>query len=428
MYHAFDSPPKILISEVLERMGTPLKLLRLIQTVLEHGSTLIRGSPDAVFRTTHGVKKGCPLACFLFVLVFQIPLRYLRSQGLTVPAYVDDVSTHITRGNWDLAASQVQQGLNLICCQLNVAKSECLPLLQPPPMLPSLPKSAQPPDPVQAGPVFWTVEPCVSLPEWADTTEHPMLQVSHLMHLGHPLRAYMAQTAGYKIIVDEFLNQLADLNAHPIQTLDRMLLVNTVVLPRLLYRCECYPLTNTQLQELSWAMERFVFAMSGLPSLVAKKTLYTHRSWGLVLGCLQIVYPTRVLDSLHRNPLLDTLRVSSPLHISQCALFGPALSLFGPTPSSSMLPLTVSCRSRKALRGAYEIASVAGLVAYVVPNSCPPPDYTYTDGSRIGSPPASGVSAVLRDGRIVLCRVPGNPNSYKAEVVRILLGSHFCPP
>ena len=24
MYHAFDSPPKILISEVLERMGTPL--------------------------------------------------------------------------------------------------------------------------------------------------------------------------------------------------------------------------------------------------------------------------------------------------------------------------------------------------------------------------------------------------------------------
>ena len=66
-----------------------------------------------------------------------------------------------------------------------------------------------------------------------------MLQVSQLMHLGHPLRAYMGQTTGYKIIVDELLNQLADLNAHPIQTLDRVLLVNTVVLPRLLYRCKC---------------------------------------------------------------------------------------------------------------------------------------------------------------------------------------------
>ena len=295
-------------------------------------------------------------------------------------------------------------------------------------MPPSLPKYAQPPDPVQAGPVFWTVEPCVSLPEWADTTEHPMLQVSHLMHLGDPLPAYMAQTAGYKRIFDELLNQLADLNAHPTQTLDRVLLVNSVVLPRLLYRCKCYPLTNTQLQELSSAMERFVFAMSGLPSLVAKKTLYTHPSRGLGLGCLQILYPTRVLDSLHRNPLLDTLQVTSASHISPRALFSRTLSLLGPPPTSSMLPLTVSWRSRKALRGAIEIASVAGLVAYVVPNSGTPPDYIYTDGSRIGSPPASGASAVLRDGRIVLCRVPGNPNSYKAEVVGILLGYQFSPP
>ena len=73
MYHAFDSPPKILFSEVLERMGTPLKPLRLIQTVLDHGSTFIRGSPEEVFRTTHGVKQGCPLSCFLFVLIFEIP-------------------------------------------------------------------------------------------------------------------------------------------------------------------------------------------------------------------------------------------------------------------------------------------------------------------------------------------------------------------
>ena len=48
-----------------------------------------------------------------------------------------------------------------------------------------------------------------------------------------------------------------------------------------------------------------------------------------------------------------------------------------------MLPLTISLRSR---RGATEIPSVADLAAYVVPNSGPSPDYTYTDGSRIGSP------------------------------------------
>ena len=342
MYHAFDSPPKILIREVLERMGTPSKLLRLIQTVLEHGSTYIRGTPDEIFRTTHGVKQGCPLSCFLFVLVFEIPLRYLQSQGLTLSAFVDDVSTPISPGEGSYTASLVQQGLNLIGCQLNVAKSECLPLLPPPPPPPSLPKYAQPPHPVQAGPVYWSVEPCVPLPDWADTTEHPMLQVAHLMHVGHPLPAYMAQKAGYKIIADELVSQLADLNAIPIQTLDRVLLVNPVVLPRLLYRCECYPVTSAQLQELSSALERFVFAVSGLPSLVAKKTLYTHRSRGLGLGCLLVLYPTRVLDSLHRNPLLASLRVSSDASISPRVLFTRALSLLGPPPSSSMLPLTIS--------------------------------------------------------------------------------------
>ena len=96
MYHAFDSPPKILIREVLERMGTPSKLLRVIQTVLEHGSTYI--SLDEIYQTTHGVKQGCPLSCFLFVLVFEIPLKYLQSQGLTISAYVDDVSTPISHG------------------------------------------------------------------------------------------------------------------------------------------------------------------------------------------------------------------------------------------------------------------------------------------------------------------------------------------
>ena len=169
-----------------------------------------------------------------------------------------------------------------------------------------------------------------------------MLQVSHLMHLGHPLPAYMAQKAGYQIFADELLNQLADLNAHPIQTLDRVLLVNTVVLPRLLYRCECYPLTGAKLQELSSALERFVFAFSGLLSPVAKKTLYTHRSRGRGLGCLLVLYPTRVLNSLHRNPLLAKLRVSSPASISPRVLFTRALSLLEPPASSSMLPLTIS--------------------------------------------------------------------------------------
>ena len=120
-------------------MGTPPKLLLLIQTVLEYGSTFIRGAPDEIFRTTHGVKQGCPLSCFLFVLVFEIPPRFLASQGVVLSAFVDDVSTPIPPKTGPHTAALVQRGLNLIGCQLNVSKSECLPLISPQPPPPPSP-------------------------------------------------------------------------------------------------------------------------------------------------------------------------------------------------------------------------------------------------------------------------------------------------
>ena len=46
----------------------------------------------------------------------------------------------------------------------------------------------------------------------------------------------------------------------------------------------------------------------------------------------------------------------------------------------------------------------------------------------LAPPPSWGSSAVLPDGHIVVCRVPGNPDSYSVELVGTLLGSHFSPP
>ena len=411
MYHAFDSPPNILIREVLERMGTPAKLLRIITTVLEHRSTFIRGSPDEIFRTTHGVKQGCPLSCFLFVLVFEIPLLYMQSQGLVFSAYIDDVSTPVPPSQGPRTAEIVQRALNFIGCQLNVAKSEALPLCNPQPLSPSLPKYRHPPAPLQASSEFWLPISCPSLPEWADTSEQPLQQVSYLLHLGHPFPGHFDLRRGFRIIADELLGQLADFNTHPIQTLDRVLLANTVIIPRVLYRSECFPLDSVQLSELSNAIERFVLGVAGIPSLVAKKALYTHRSHGLGLRSLAVLQPTRVLDSLHRNPQLSSLRTHTKRPMFSYSMYTRALELLGPPTTSTMLPLPVTWKARHLLRNAVEVTSVAGLTAYVIPGTGTHPDCTYTDGSRLGSPPASGASAVHHDGRIVMCRVPGSPNS-----------------
>ena len=52
-------------------------------------------------------------------------------------------------------------------------------------------------------------------------------------------------------------------------------MINTAVFPRLLYRTECLPLTGQQLQAVSSLLEKIIFGVMGLPSLVARKTLYT---------------------------------------------------------------------------------------------------------------------------------------------------------
>ena len=147
------------------------------------------------------------------------------------------------------------------------------------------------------------------------------------------------------------------------------------------------PSPPPKMNELFQTIERFVFGVSGLSSLVAHRTLYTHRSRGPGMRSFRVLYPTRVLDSLHRNPLLACMHTTGQPPMSPRALFLNALSLLGPIPSSTMTPLSVSLNSKSKLRGAVELASWAGLTAYLVTNPGPLPDCTYTDGSRIGSPP-----------------------------------------
>ena len=133
VYHAFDSPPKLLIREALDRLGTPLLLLRIISLVMERGSTFLQWVEDVVFRTTHGVGQGCPLSCFLFVVVFDIPLRVLDQHGITFSAYVDDICSPAPPRCSQQHSAIVQAALSLIACQLNVVKSKALPMNSPPP-------------------------------------------------------------------------------------------------------------------------------------------------------------------------------------------------------------------------------------------------------------------------------------------------------
>ena len=92
----------------------PAKLLRLISLQLGRGATFLGRAENVVFTTTQGVKQGYPLSRFLFVVVFDIPLRLLSRYRITVSAYVDDISSPAPKYSSQALASRVDQNLSLI--------------------------------------------------------------------------------------------------------------------------------------------------------------------------------------------------------------------------------------------------------------------------------------------------------------------------
>ena len=128
LYHGFDSPPKVLIIQILDKLGIPLPLLRIIQSVLQKGTTTLRGTEETGIDTTHGIRQGYPVSSLLFLVVFKFALCHLDLAHLSFVVFVDDITVVVPRGQTQRTAEAVQSAVGEIGCQLNVTKSDCLPV------------------------------------------------------------------------------------------------------------------------------------------------------------------------------------------------------------------------------------------------------------------------------------------------------------
>ena len=216
MYHAFDSPPKYLIHHTLLRMGAPAELLLLISLVLVRGATFLRGAENVMFTTTEGVKQGCPISCFLFVVVFDIPLRFLTRYGFNLSACVDDISSPAPKHGSQTLASLVQHALSLISCQVNAIKSESLPLSICPLPSPTVPKYYHPPHPVQAnGSTISAYTAALEPKPWSEQVTCTFTRTTCLVHLGHPIPARLHVLTAIKVLQAEPRSQLNKLHQQP---------------------------------------------------------------------------------------------------------------------------------------------------------------------------------------------------------------------
>ena len=175
-------------------------------------------------------------------------------------------------------------------------------------------------------------------PVWSDQVQCPFSRTSCLMHLGQSIGARHQVGSAVAVLLCELRPQLNELHQQPIQMFDHVLLLNSMVLPRSFYKIECLPVTDEQTVSSAKVLETFVFGVMGLPLIIAKKTLYSHRSHGVGLGYFPVLHPTRVLDVLHRNQQTPSLSTSARATMLPYTFFGSALSKLGPTTTPSMVP------------------------------------------------------------------------------------------
>ena len=161
-----------------------------------------------------------PHVLFAFCHTFEIPLRFLEQHTLCFSAFVDDISSPSRPMCTQRKTSLVQEALSLIGCQTNVIKSEVLPIVSPPPPVPTLPKYLHPVLAVPASNSIWSTDEA-DAPHWADASEQPFRGVSYLMHLGHPPSASLCLSLAVRIVAEDLKAKLSELHTSDIEAVPR---------------------------------------------------------------------------------------------------------------------------------------------------------------------------------------------------------------
>ena len=202
------------------------------------------------------------------------------------------------------------------------------------------------------------------------------------MHLGHPISTGLQQTTAHDVLLHKFKEELSKLNAQLTPTFDRVAIPSSIVIPGVLYRAECMPLTTEQLQRLNALMRSFVLPVSRLPPNVADKSIYSHTKIDLGVPYLC------TCDAINNHPYMTSLRIDTCFALAPRVVYQTAVARLRPVLEPAHRPLDVYFDAKRLLpqrRGPQDVLSLE--VYEITQTKTSPPDgMVYTDGSRIEQP------------------------------------------
>ena len=420
--NAFSSVPFALMMALLARLKFPPNFLQLFGHILYKGCFHMVPSNES-FYASSGIRQGCPLSAMLFVLFYDLLLRILSKW--TPIAFVDDIAAVTTSEiEAKMFIQEAWSALQRMGLNLNVSKTEILPLepLAPPTL--SIPTTAVPP-------CTWTYQPppapgLHAMDVLPSDPPQPLASstiptTSTVMHLGHLLSADLSPATMYADIMNAAHDLFTQFHQRPLPLYARLKVLNQVIAPQLLFRLEHLPPVKACLEHLGTLTQKFLLALSDVPSHLVKKTLFTHKKAGLGAFHLPTLIPQRVLDVVHKSICTlsaDKFAIPHNGWLVQCV--AACTNVLGipttPCPRQTLL--------QSPARASSSTHYLAALDLYC--HETPHPlrilgNEAFADGSFFPSTSQCASSVLLPNHKAFVLKPRGRPSCYRAEVYALAM-------
>ena len=119
-------------------------------------------------------------------------------------------------------------------------------------------------------------------------------------HLGHPLPYDLDPMSSYRALIDKIYPLVTHFNNQPLHAHARVMLINSVLIPKIVYMLECTPPLRCSLQIIADGLIDFLKSVCGLSNTLVDKTLYSKPPLGLCIRYLPVCVRVRVLDGMDK--------------------------------------------------------------------------------------------------------------------------------
>ena len=268
------------------------------------------------------------------------------------------------------------------------------------------------------------VPECIAQPQ-SDPTPVTIECVNSYLHLGHLIHTTWDPRCTYDELMSEFSQEIDVWNNRPLPVRARLQVINSVLIPKIVYRLECIPIVWDLLLKIQRGSKDFLLAIVGLPTFLCNKTLYSSHKFGIGLLHIPVVVATRMLDNVSKVFCKYGAHHLMHSEMGYLHILHSAVDALHAETSASVLPLGGTSDVQEVLNYSsfwdVEIQNWVWQCKHYIDTE----HSAYSDGSFFESCNKCAGAAVLEDGRTLCVRPPGYQSAYKAEVYGMFLACKY---